>query len=75
MEYGNKKWKKKKPENKFILMWKNCFSYVSVSHSKVFIPKGDNSILGKTRGMEDCHSIHMILNNILMRNWIAKPKI
>lgn len=52
MEYGYKKWKKK-TEKKFILMWKNCVSYISVSHSKVFIPKGDNSVLGKTGGMED----------------------
>lgn len=50
-----------------------CFSYISVSHSKAFIPKGDNSVLGKTGGMEDCHSIHIILNDILVRNWIAKP--
>lgn len=52
---------------------KLCFSCISVSHSTVFIPKGDNSVLGETGGMEDCHSIQMILNNILMRNWIAKP--
>lgn len=52
---------------------KLCFSYISACHSKVFIPKEDNSVLGETGGMEDCHSINMILNNILMRNWIAKP--
>lgn len=68
MKFGNKKKKKI-----HCSVEKLCFSYVSVSHTEVFIPKGDNSVLGKTGGMEDCHSIHMILNDILMRNWFAKP--
>lgn len=55
------------------VLCQNCLSYISVSHSKVLISKGDNSVLGKTGGMEHCHSIHIILNNILMRNWIEKP--
>lgn len=67
MKYGNNKKSHCSVEKKM------CFSYISVSHSKAFIPKGDNSVLGKTGGMEDCHSIHVILNDILVRNWIAKP--
>lgn len=76
MKCGSKKSKDlKKKKNHFNVGGKKAFVLyiVFVSHSKVFIPKGEDNVLRKPKGMEDCHSIEMSFNNILMRNWVAKP--